>query len=158
MPSQDNQGFDVPEVNAPPSPNPPTQAAPATVPTPKPPPVVSTGGGASKEADEPLADNLRDALAQLQQVEALPERTAKEERIKQVRLAKIRKRVHQLQQGLPQISTGADQLVPSLQNQAAILKRQRLELLAREHPEVRELLEAHQKLTEEIAKFRKKPK
>jgi hypothetical protein len=156
MSNSSNEGFDVPNLNPIPSHStPPAHAAPSIQP-----PLVAptTGGGASKEADEPLADNLKDALAQLQRAEALPERTAREEKIKQVRLTKVRRRVYELQQGLPQISILADELVPSLQNQAAILKRQRLELLAREHPEVRELLEAHQKLTEEVAKLRKKQK
>jgi len=96
----------------------------------------------SAEPTKPASGaELKEALAALKEAENLP---AGKER--ETALAKARENVFTLQQGIPTASVDADGLAAASKNHAAILKEQRLEKLARQHPEVRELLNALAKL------------
>lgn len=89
---------------------------------------------------ESLPHDLKASLALLQQTESLPTRNPAEEAIRAAKLNLIRAHVFRLQQGLPVIAIDPNELAKASARSAAILKAQRLELLARENPEIRELL------------------
>lgn len=135
---QDTAGFDVPSPPAEPTS-----------------PVLAPKVEVKQQPEEELPDDLKAAIALLQETEALPERNAPEQRAKQAKLNRIRRHVFNLQQGLPAVAMEADSLVPQLANQSATIKAERLELLARQNRDVAELLEENAKLKEQLAKARK---
>jgi hypothetical protein len=104
----------------------------------------------AKKSTEPTKPatgaELTEALAALKEAENLPAGKEREDA-----LAKARENVFTLQQGIPTASVDANGLAAASRNHAAILKEQRLEKLARQHPEVRELLA-------EIARLKAKAK
>ncbi len=103
-----------------------------------------------------LATDLKAAFAQLAEAERMPETTLVQTKLKHQRLLRVRRNVCVLQQGLPAVVLTADDIAAAQQKHAKIIRDQRLEYLAREHPEVRALLDSHRKLEAELKKARKK--
>ncbi len=115
---------------------------------PQPPPTADAAGSVDERA---LPSDLTVAFALLQEAENMPTRNPSEVRARETRLRQIRSHVFQLQQGVPRIVVDANGYAASAKRHAEVLKEQRLELMAREHPEVRELLA-------ELAKLKAKAK
>jgi len=109
-------------------------------------------------AEDSLPDDLKESFALLNKIDGLPESTSKLEREKAARRSRVCKHIARLQAGLPIIHLGADELAKSQKNHSKILKRQRIELLARENLDVRELLEAYDDLVERFNALNSKKK
>ena len=103
-----------------------------------------------------LATDLKAAFAQLAESERMPEATLQQQKLKHQRLLRVRRNVCVLQQGLPAVVLTADDIAVVQKKHAKIIREQRLEYLAREHPEVRTLLDSHRKLEAELKKAKKK--
>jgi DNA repair ATPase RecN len=103
---------------------------------------------------EPLPDNLSDAFALLAKTERMPERTDAEKKAKAARLAIVRRHVGKLQEGLPTLHLDAKALGPVHHRLTTIAKRERLELLARQSHDIRELLDERDKLAAELESLR----
>lgn len=82
---------------------------------------------------------LKESYALFGKVNAMPESTRKEKRVKEKMLAFAKLHCHRLQQGLPDVSIAAT--MSHFTQQVASLKRERLAMLARTNPDVQELLD-----------------
>jgi hypothetical protein len=90
----------------------------------------------------------------LAQAEAMPERTKAEKRAKDERLTFVRRHVARLQEGLPTLPMDATMFAHAFQAQVHSLSRERLEILAREHREVAELLAERDRLHAELDRLK----
>jgi len=113
---------------------------------------------ADEDADpgEPGAfpEKLQDSFAMLAELEKMPERTPKEERAKRGLINPLKDHIFRLQQGLPTIHLTADDLHHSQKGQTAILRQQKLEAIARENLEVRQLLTDYERVVKENEELR----
>ena len=103
-------------------------------------------------AQPALPADLKDAIALLQRIEAERPTSPQQALDKATRLASVRAHVSRLQQGLPTLSMSPDILAKAAPMHTAALKAERLERLAREHPEVQGLLDRLAELEKRLAK------
>jgi hypothetical protein len=144
----ENEGFDVPQVQnaAPPATPEPSNAAESSNPEPAvaaPPAPAVTRDAADQPVKIKLPEGLKESIALLQQLEGLPERNWKEELAKAAVLKVIRAHVFKLQQGTEAPPISADDIAVMSKNTARHIKEHRIKQLARDHIEVRELIDGH---------------
>lgn len=107
------------------------------------------------EVVEELPTTLKECIALVHQYSKLPTRTPEELRAKMAKLKPAQKRMHEIQQGLPVLEIGAHGYGESAHAHAPALKRERYAAIARQHPEVNELLAELDAAKKEIEALKK---
>ena len=92
-------------------------------------------------APSKLPVGLKESIARLHAIEAMPESTRILARQKAIDLAQIRDHIFKLQQGLPVVEIPAGHIAEASRRSAPEARRARLDTLAKSHPELREFLE-----------------
>jgi hypothetical protein len=106
---------------------------------------------AGGQVNAPLSESLRESFELLKQVEAQPASTRADEEIKAVRLSRIKAHIFQLQQ-VPTVTLNSENMRRAFRHQNAKAKVEKLKVLAREHPEVAEIIAENKKLREKLKK------
>lgn len=119
------------------------------------PPAAVSESTVEETDGEKFPDSFNDALKLLQNLTDEPVKSAEEHERKKPRITALKAHVFRLQQGLPVVhSSGNDDAGVYFKRRAG-LERTKLELLAREHVSVKELLAAHDTLAKENADLKK---
>ena len=99
--------------------------------------------------NEDLPGSLRECFTLLQEAEAQPGETKADEQIKSSRLARIKKLIFALEQ-MPAAMLDSENMHRAFKHQES--QSRKVEVLAREHPEVAEILAENERLREELEK------
>ncbi len=131
-------------------------AAPMPVNATSTPPLETTASvpAAAKSQDEPLPPDLKSGIEALKKAEALPHATKAQKVIRDATLARLRPHVARLQEGLPTVTPTAKELGGYHFKLVSSARRERLELLARNNPEIAELLQERDALAAEVEKLK----
>jgi hypothetical protein len=97
--------------------------------------------------NDDLPESLRESFALLKGAEAQPATTQQDEQLKAARLARIKRHVFDLQQ-MPVAALDSENMHHAFRHQDAKAKAEKLKVLAREHPEVSELIAENKRLRE----------
>jgi hypothetical protein len=114
---------------------------------------------APKKSDKPaveldkLPGNYKDTVALLKKISELPERTAREEEAKRIRLDRVKAHWAKFQQGLPVIFLGADDIAKHSKKQQGLAVEVRRTLKARNDQDYAELLHENEQLKTQLAVF-----
>lgn len=115
---------------------------------------LKTAAELAQETEEAKAetfpDNFKDSLALLQKLNAELVSTEEEWQAKQPLLNALKAHVFQVQQGLPPSPSKADDHASVWVKRNEDVKRQKLEILGRSNPEVKELLAEHDALKKQV--------